>query len=215
MVVIILGLTAVSLLVINVASKRSDDVLCSNNLRDLWSAAQEYSNDWNGRLPANGMYDDGDTPEDESRGWMVPLARYLYGPSDLKLPNIDDKFRCPSDINVNRRYGKGEFVPALAENVSYVPWTDGSDNPDNPQSQINMARGYNQVSVPWLSEGVEIPETRNVATPADYDKYVLPALERHGDKINVLYVGGSVRMVEAPSFEKVFPNGLTKSHLNN
>lgn len=213
-VVIILGLSGMTLVVINMASKRAEDVQCSSNLKDLWLAAQAYSNDWNGRLPANGMYDDEDTPEDESRGWMVALASYVYGASSgMKVPNLDGKFRCPSDTILNRR-DKTDMIPATQENVSYVPWTDGSDNRENPQSQINMSRGFSQLNVPWLSDGVEISELRNVINAADYEKYVAPAEERHGEKINVLYVGGAVRMVDSPSFLRIFPEGDTKAYMN-
>lgn len=211
-VVLIIALTALSFQVLSSSSAKTDMMRCATNMKDLWVGAKQYADDWNGRLPANGMYDDTDTPEDESQGWMVALSSYIYGPGGIKLPLLDGKFRCPSDRTV-ARYDAAERIPASPETVSYVPWTDGSDDPDNPQSPINIARGYNQTNVPWLSDGEGIPTTRNVINASDYENYVKPAEYRHKEKINVLYVGGAVKAVESPSFDRVFPDGTTKAHL--
>ncbi len=211
-IIIIVSLMGITFVVVFKGRDSTDNAQCVSNLRELWSAGLKFSNDFNGRLPSNGMDDNEDTVADESKGWMVAIAPYLYGSDIAAVPLLDDKFRCVADRMV-RKYEPGTKVKASFDSVSYVPWTDGSDDLDNPQSPINMARGYHQSDVAWLSDGEGLPTNKNIVTASDFEEYVQPAVYRHKDKINVLYVGGTIKSVEKPTFETVSPGGATKKHL--
>lgn len=214
-IVIILTLASISFVMVNKGKISAAKAECINNMRQLWLGASQFAEDHNGRLPANGMDDDGDTPIDESAGWMVAVAPYLYGEQGAsgKL-FLEGRFRCPTDPNV-RKYAKSEKVEASYETVSYVPWTDGSSDLQNPQSPINISRGLNQGSVAWLSDGDAIPINLNVTSESEFSKYVLPAAIRHEGGVNVLYVGGNIKTIQDPTLETASPGIYKKEHLRN
>lgn len=212
-IVIILTLAGVSFVMVTkgkVSAAKSD---CMNNLRQLWIAGTQYADDHNGRLPANGVVDDTETPIDESEGWMVSIAPYLYGEAGASgTLYLEGKFRCISDPNV-RRYANSEKVQASFDTVSYVPWTDGSSDLADPQSPINISRGLHQTNVAWLSDGDPIPTKLNVTSQAEFEKYVSPAAKRHDGAINVIYVGGEIKSIDDPEFSMVSPGIYKKEHL--
>lgn len=209
-ITIIISLMGIAFVAVAGARSKAKQAECVTNLKDLWSAGKGFADDWNGRLPANNMPDYPDSVADESIGWMAGVAPYLYREDLVKIPRLDKKFRCPLDTLLNVKEG---YLPAAPENVSYVPWTDGSDNPADAQSPINISRGYDQVSVPWLSDGLEIPSTTNVVSEMEFLEYVEPAKERHDEAINVLYVGGAVKAIDNPTFDTVAPYGASKEHM--
>ena len=211
-IVIIIGLASIVIPMAMNAKGSTDVAECVTNLKELHTARLAYSNDNYGRLPANGMDDNEETLLDESKGWFVALAPYVYDSSDSKKVLLEGKFRCPADLN-QRQYNKKQNVEASAQTVSYVCWTDGSDNPEDPQSPINISRGYNQDTVAWLSDGNPVISGKNIANELDFTQAVLPAAERHGGKINVLYATGAIKTVEDPTFYKVSPGIAQKEHL--
>lgn len=212
-IVIIVSLASISFVVATKTRNSTDKVQCTANLKELHTAALAYSHDHYGRLPSNGLDDDPETSLDESEGWYVAVAPYLYGDmSTTKVARLDGKFRCTADERM-RAYKSKDLKEASPETVSYVPWTDGSDVLEDVESPINISRGYAQDSVPWISDGIAIPTNKNVTKASDFEEYVLPAAERHDNSINVIYANGSIKTILSPTFMTTGEGVALKEHL--
>lgn len=173
---------------------------CRANLEQLAQLGAKYSSDLanRGTLPTSGMSDDEETPNvDESEGWWLMLAPELDAVVLPQKPGAKMKvsaiFHCPAD---NRQpIDNDSTFAADTKSISYVSWTDGSEDRDNPNSGINTRAKQNLDMLPWLSDGLPV-KGKSVTTAADFRKQVAPAAERHDGKILVLYASGVVKAVE-------------------
>ncbi len=191
---------------------------CRANVEQLSLMGLKYSQDMahSRLLPTSGMEDDEDTQNiDESEGWWLSIAQEMEEivlPKDSKSKmKISDIFHCPSDGRVpaestrNISTTQGMMV-ADPSTVSYVSWTDASEDPENPNSCIRTSAKQRLDELPWISDGVPVAG-ESVTDVASFRKMVRPAFERHDGTIIVAYAGGSVRAVEADaeeSDEKLF-----------
>lgn len=187
-----------------------NDSKCRENLTQLVQLGQKYSGDMvnRGTLPTSGMADDEDTPNvDESEGWWLSLAPGLDNvvlPQKLGDPmKVSVIFHCPSDARTKIKASDTTFK-ADPKSVSYVSWTDASEDPENPNSGINTNAKQNLDMLPWLSDGCPV-KGRSVTDVATFKKMVLPALERHDGKIMIAYASGAVKAVEIDAEDKVLP----------
>ncbi len=208
-IAILASLAGVSYSIFMGGQDKSRRAQCMANLKELGNFGQQYASDHYGILPCSGMQDDENTDLfDEGLGWWNALAPYAltaqeqYPKSINVPPALPGAFRCPADRNV-ATYDTNDYVEATPETVSYTSWTDNSQNPKDPSSCIQISRGQLLAGVPWLSDGTPL-ETRSIRTAADFEEYVLPIAERHGNFICVLYADGSIKQIEEPTFEQIF-----------
>lgn len=177
-----------------------DTVKCRKQLEELAKLGAKYSQDMAHRnlLPTSGMDDDEDTPEmDESEGWWVALAPELDSTvlpgGKRKKMRVSAIFHCPGDKRNSG--GDGVMIEADVRTVSYVSWTDASENPKNPNSQVRLLGKKHLDNLPWLSDG-EPKKGQSVNDFASFKKMVMPAKDRHGNTIMVAYASGQVRAFE-------------------
>ncbi len=184
-----------------------DIVKCRANVDQLAKLGIKYGQDMSTRnlLPTSGMADDEDTEEmNEADGWWLALGPELDStvlPRDrkhkMKLATI---FHCPGDhrITVN----EGTLMEASERSVSYVSWTDGSEDEKNPNSQIRTLGKKHLDMLPWLSDG--IPKIgKSVTSLKDFKSMVLPAQNRHSNALVVAYASGVVQQFEIKDEEQL------------
>ncbi len=198
-----------------------DIVKCRANIEQLAKLGIKYGQDLGHRnlLPTSGMDDDEDTPEfNESDGWWYMLAQELDStvlPNKAKAPmKVASIFHCPGDRRA--AVSDGVLMPADTKHVSYVSWSDGSEDEDNPNSQIRTVGKKHLDLLPWLSDG--IPQKRkSVINYKTFREMVLPAVERHSSGILVAYASGVVQQFDIDAedgvdgkklFHKINPDKL-------
>ncbi len=188
-----------------------DESKCRAQLEQLHQLGIKYSQDiaHSGLLPTSGMEDDEDTDTVvESDGWWISVAPELDAvvyPSQLggKM-KISSIFHCPADERAD--IGSDSTFAADERTVSYVSWTDASDDPENPNSCIRTTAKQNLDKLPWLSDGNPV-KGESVTDLASFKKQVLPTAERHNGKVLVVYASGMVKAIEVEedaSAEKLF-----------
>ena len=175
----------------------ADVTACRSNLNQLGMAGDKYARDMahSHLLPTSGMDDDEDTDYDESEGWWMALAAEMEGSvlpqgknGKMKVPSL---FHCPG----HEPKVEGSTFPASVKTVSYVSWTDGSEDEENPNSCIRTTAKQNLDTLPWLSDGTPV-KGKSVTDLASFRKQVLPAIKRHSNTILVLYASGAVKAYE-------------------
>ena len=189
-----------------------DEAKCRAHLEQLVQLGTKYSQDisHSGLLPTSGMEDDEDTDTvDESEGWWLSVApeldavvfpRQMGG--KMKVSSI---FHCPADHRVE--IGTDSTFAADEKSVSYVSWTDASDDPENPNSCIRTTAKQNLDVLPWLSDGKPV-KGQSVTDVASFKKQVMSTAERHDGKILVAYASGAVKVFEMD--EDTNPEALFK-----
>ena len=204
MVVIVILAVVGSIAYVTIGGKAGagEDQKCKENLSQLATLGQRYGEDraHSTLLPTSGMDDDPDTESViETHGWWIALAQMEESgaivPTDpkakIKLPGY---FHCPRDQRST--VDPGKMFAADYKTVSYVSWTDGSEDPENPNSCIRTSAKQHLDSLPWLTDG-NPEKSQSVHDYAGFVKMVMPAAERHKDKIMVLYASGAVKAVAA------------------
>ena len=200
-IAILASLMAIATPAIYAHMSAGTDAKCRANLEQLAQLGIKYSQDManRGTLPTSGMDDDEDTETvDESEGWWLSLAPELDA---VVLPKkagdkmkVSTIFHCPADHRFEVDASASTF-PADCKSVSYVSWTDGSEDKDNPNSPIKTTAKQNLDMLPWLSDGNPV-KGESVTDVATFTKQVLPAAERHNGKIFVVMASGVVKVVE-------------------
>ena len=177
-----------------------DEAKCRAQLEQLLQLGTKYGQDiaHPGLLPTSGMEDDEDTDTvDESEGWWFSVApeldavvfpRQMGG--KMKVSSI---FHCPADHRVES--GTDATFAADEKSVSYVSWTDASDDPENPNSCIRTTAKQNLDVLPWLSDGKPV-KGESVTDVATFKKQVMSTADRHDGKILVAYASGAVKVFE-------------------
>ncbi len=175
----------------------ADVTACRSNLSQLGMVGEKYSRDMSHShlLPTSGMDDDEDTDYNESEGWWLSIAPEMDGTvlpqgknGKMKVPAL---FHCPG----HQPEIKDDTFPADVKTVSYVSWTDGSEDSDNPNSCIRTSAKQNLDTLPWLSDGNPV-KGQSVTDLKSFTKQVIPALSRHQDTLIVLYASGMVKAYE-------------------
>ncbi|MEE1264974.1 MAG: type II secretion system protein [Akkermansia sp.] len=189
-----------------------DEAKCRAHLEQLVQLGTKYSQDisHSGLLPTSGMEDDEDTDTvDESEGWWLSVApeldavvfpRQMGG--KMKVSSI---FHCPADHRVE--IGSDSTFAADEKSVSYVSWTDASDDPENPNSCIRTTAKQNLDVLPWLSDGKPV-KGQSVTDVASFKQQVMSTADRHDGKILVAYASGAVKVFEMD--EDTSPEALFK-----
>lgn len=188
-----------------------DEAACRAQLEQLLQLGTKYSQDiaHPGLLPTSGMDDDEDTDTvNESDGWWLSIAPELDAVvfpakkgGKMKVSSI---FHCPADKRAN--IGSDSTFAADERSISYVSWTDASDDPENPNSCIRTTAKQRLDVLPWLSDGNPV-KGQSVTDVDSFKKMVMPAAERHSGKVLVAYASGVVKAVEIEedaSAEKLF-----------
>ncbi len=206
-IAILAALAAISMPVIAGRMNAGDIAKCRANMEQLVVMGLKYSQDMahSHLLPTSGMEDDEDTEFiDESEGWWLSVAQEM---DEVVLPQkknakmvISEIFHCPSDArpaaaSTSKVPTSPGMMVADPSTVSYVSWTDASEDPENPNSCIRTTAKQRLDELPWLSDGVPV-KGESVTDVASFRKLVRPAFERHDGTILVAYAGGSVRAVE-------------------
>ncbi len=188
-----------------------DIVKCRSNLENLAKTGAKYGQDMAHAhlLPTSGMGDDSDTAVNENEGWWVSLAD---ADEDAVVPTakgakvkLGTAYRCPGD---KRATVTGERFKASPKTVSYVSWTDCSNDPSNPHAAIRTTAKQNLDALPWLSDGNPV-KGKSVNSLASFKKMVMPAVNRHRNTLLVLYASGIVKAFEVDS-EQDTPDKLFK-----
>ena len=189
-----------------------DEAKCRAHLEQLVQLGTKYSQDisHSGLLPTSGMEDDEDTDTvNESEGWWLSVApeldavvfpRQMGG--KMKVSSI---FHCPADHRVE--IGTDSTFAADEKSVSYVSWTDASDDLENPNSCIRTTAKQNLDVLPWLSDGKPV-KGQSVTDVASFKKQVMSTADRHDGKILVAYASGAVKVFEMD--EDTNPEALFK-----
>ena len=182
-----------------------DLVKCRANMQELAKLGLKYSEDvaHPNVLPTSGMEDDEDTHNiRESEGWWLTLAQELDStvlpPNRKRAMKISTIFHCPGDKR--KSVDANGTMDGTVDTVSYVSWTDGSDDEENIHSQIRTSGKKHLDLLPWLSDGIPV-KGRSVVDFATFNKMVMPALARHGNTIMVAYASGVVQGFEAKDEE--------------
>ncbi len=227
-IAILATLVAISAPMLASRMKAGEVEKCRANIEQLATFGLKYSQDFahSRLLPTSGMADDEDTEFiDESEGWWYSIAQEMdtvVVPQKKKQKmRVSEIFHCPSDARSSKGDGgidaKGMMAGTPA-NVSYVSWTDGSEDPENPNSCIRTSAKQRLDELPWLSDGVPV-KGESVTDVASFTKMVRPAFDRHNDTILVAYAGGSVRAIEVDAemddevlFKKIAPEIATPSN---
>lgn len=180
--------------------KAADVTACRSNLEQIYQLGNRYSQDMGHKnlLPTSGMDDDEDTPFiDENEGWWYAVAAEMDTtvlPQKKGAPmKISSIFHCKGDT---RGKVTDDMMVANIKNVSYVSWTDGSEDRKNPNSCIRTSAKQNLDTLPWLSDGVPV-KGQSVTDLASFKKMVMPALQRHQNTLVVLYASGITKAIEA------------------
>ncbi|MBQ1960989.1 MAG: type II secretion system protein [Akkermansia sp.] len=194
--------------------KAGDVTKCRTQLEQISKLGLKYSQDMAHKalLPTSGMDDDEDTKTvNESDGWWISVAPELdstvYPRSEKAKMKVSTIFHCPSDLRVN--VGSDSVMLADEKSVSYVSWTDASEDRDNPNSCIRTTARQNLDTLPWLSDGNPV-KGQSVTDLATFRKMVMPALERHDSTIVVVYASGAVKAVKVEDDENVDAEALFK-----
>ncbi len=206
-IAILAALAGISAPIVLNRMQAGDMAKCRANLEQLSNMGLKYGQDMahSHLLPTSGMADDEDTENmDESEGWWLSIAQEM---SEHVLPRkkgdkmkVSTIFRCPSDTRMpaekvrNISVSEGMMV-ADASTISYVSWTDGSEDRENPNSCIRTTAKQRLDELPWLSDGEPV-KGESVTDAASFGRLVRPAFERHDGTIVVAYAGGNVRAVE-------------------
>lgn len=185
---------------------------CQSNVKQIIQLGMKYSDDMSHRnlLPTSGMDDDEDTREfNEKAAWWYSIApqmdQVVYPKNRREVMQVSTIFHCPGD---HRTAPDGEMMPGDAKHVSYVSWTDGSEDSDNPNSCISINK-QRLDELPWVSDG--IPELgKSVKNIADFKKMVLPCLDRHEETIVVGYASGLMKAIKLDPEEKNVANQYKK-----
>lgn len=177
-----------------------DEAKCRAQLEQLHQLGIKYSQDiaHPALLPTSGMDDDEDTDTvNESDGWWISVApeldavvfpRQMGG--KMKVSAI---FHCPADHRAD--IGSDSTFAADEKSVSYVSWTDATEDPENPNSCIRTTAKQRLDALPWLSDGNPV-KGQSVTDADTFKKMVMPAAERHGGKVMVVYASGTVKAIE-------------------
>lgn len=198
-----------------------DEAKCRAQLEQLSQLGAKYSQDFShaGLLPTSGMEDDEDTETvDESEGWWISIAPELdavvFPRSAKGKMKVSAIFHCPADTR--KDIGQDSTFAADVNSISYVSWTDATEDPDNPNSCIRVTAKQRLDSLPWLSDGNPV-KGESVTDVASFRRMVMPAAERHNGKIMVAYASGVVKAVEldeeadaAKAFRKFAPDLAAK-----
>ncbi len=194
--------------------KAGDVTKCRTQLEQISKLGLKYSQDMAHKalLPTSGMDDDEDTKTvNESDGWWLSVAPELdstvYPRSEKGKMKISTIFHCPGDTRAN--VGSESAMQADEKSVSYVSWTDASEDRDNPNSCIRTTARQNLDTLPWLSDGNPV-KGQSVTDLATFRKMVMPALERHDSTIVVVYASGAVKAVKVEDDENVDAEALFK-----
>ena len=196
-VAILAALAGISAPFIISQMKAADVTSCRSNLNQLGIAGDKYARDMahSHLLPTSGMDDDEDTDYDESEGWWLSLAAEMDGTVLPQGKNgkmkVSPIFHCPG----HQPEVKGENFLADTKSISYVSWTDGSEDEENPNSCIRTTAKQNLDTLPWLSDGNPV-KGQSVTDVNSFRKQVLPAISRHSNTIVVLYASGMVKSYE-------------------
>jgi len=175
-----------------------DIVKCRSNLENLAKIGAKYGQDMAHAhlLPTSGMGDDSDTAVNENEGWWVSLAD---ADEDAVVPTskgakvkLSAAYRCPGDKRATVTKDKFKASP---KTVSYVSWTDCSNDPSNPHAAIRTTAKQNLDALPWLSDGNPV-KGKSVNSLASFKKMVMPAVNRHRNTLLVLYASGVVKAFE-------------------
>ncbi len=205
-IAILATLVAVSAPLLAGRMKAGELEKCRANVEQLSVMGLKYSQDMahSHILPTSGMADDEDTEYiDESEGWWLSIAPEM---DSVVLPQkkkekmkISDLFHCPSDTRSKDKDAKGKttqgMMIASPSTVSYVSWTDASEDPENPNSCIRTTAKQRLDELPWISDGIPV-KGESVTDLASFRKMVRPAIARHDSTIIIAYAGGSVRAVK-------------------
>lgn len=180
--------------------KAADVTACRSNLEQIYQLGSRYSQDVGHRnlLPTSGMDDDEDTPFiNETEGWWYAVAPEMDTtvlPQQKGAPmKVSSIFHCKGDA---RSKVNDDMMAANEKNVSYVSWTDASEDRENPHSCIRTSAKQNLDTLPWLSDGIPA-KGRSVTDLASFKKMVMPALDRHQNTLVVLYASGITKAIEA------------------
>lgn len=176
---------------------------CQNNVKQIVQLGLKYSDDMMHKniLPVSGMDDDEETTTfNEKAAWWYSIAPQLdqvvYPKNSKGIMQVSTIFHCPGD---HRAEVDGDLMPGDTKHVSYVSWTDASEDPDNPNSCIRINK-QRLDELPWISDG--IPQLgKSVKNLADFKKMVLPTFERHDDSIVVGYASGLIKAIEVDAEE--------------
>ena len=199
-----------------------DEAKCRAQLEQLLQLGTKYGQDiaHPALLPTSGMEDDEDTETvDESEGWWLSIAPELDAVVFPSTPagkmKVSAIFHCPADTRAT--IGNDSTFAADVKSVSYVSWTDASDDPENPNSCIRTTAKQRLDALPWLSDGNPV-KGESVTDLDSFKKQVLPAAERHGGKVLVGYASGVVKAVEIEEdanpdkvFKKIAPELARKA----
>ena len=197
----------------------ADMTKCRNNLTQLHLDGDKYARDMahSHLLPTSGMDDDEDTEYDESEGWWLALGTDLEGTvlpqgknGKMKVPAY---FHCPG-----HKPDVKDTFPADVKSISYVSWTDGSEDEENPNSCIRTTAKQNLDTLPWLSDGNPV-KGQSVTDIKSFTKQVMPAVARHQNTIVVLYASGMIKAYEvdpetvraADLFKRIAPSIAKKA----
>ncbi len=179
-----------------------DVTKCREQVEQLVKLGQKHSQSMahSRLLPTSGMADDEDTENiDESEGWWLSAAPYMDSyvlPEKAGKPmRVSTIFHCPGDKRAGDLDSGNGLMDATTETVSYVSWTDGSEDPENPNSCIRTNAKQNLDQLPWLSDGNPV-KGESVRDLASFKRMVRPALERHAETIVVAYASGVVKGIE-------------------
>lgn len=188
-----------------------DVAKCRANMDQLARLGVKYGEDMmhQNLLPTSGMDDDDETPEvNEKEGWWLTLAQEMDStvlPGRNKHMKVSTIFHCPGDKR--RNVDEGSLMEATVNTVSYVSWSDGSEDRSNPHSQIRTLGKKHLDTLPWLSDGNPV-KGKSVIDYDSFVKMVMPAVERHSNTILVAYASGVVQAFEVkddnPDPKKLF-----------
>ena len=177
---------------------------CQANMTQLLSLGQKYGNDFSHKdmRPVSGMADDTDTFMDEGEGWWVSIAPEL---KETEMPEAEGErlilpgiFHCPSDLRAKVDEDRG--FTASPKTVSYVSWTDNSED-DSAKTSCIKLRQQNYDVLPWLSDG--LPKAHeSVKDLGGFKRMVYAARDRHKGKIVVGYVSGAVKVYDMSEYNK-------------
>ena len=198
----------------------ADVTKCRSNLQQLGLIGEKYSRDMSHShlLPTSGMDDDEDTDYNESEGWWMSIAPEMDGTVLPQGKNgkmkVSPIFHCPG----HQPDVKDDFFMADPKTVSYVSWTAGSEDEDNPNSCIRTTAKQNLDTLPWLSDGNPV-KGQSVTDIKSFTKQVMPAVARHQNTIVVLYASGMIKAYEvdpetvraADLFKRIAPSIAKKA----
>lgn len=214
-------LISILLPALNKARQSANTVQCASNLRQIGIATLEYSDEWDGvMMPLDHPLNPAPFPLSPYSTWFWDLDKYIGMPevTNANINTIDSMtdidnarlFHCPSqkdDFVFNGfgvRYGMNIFVCSLVQGRAYITLNKRTNLRHSSETIYitDSMDGNGALQDPRLLYNNPYSDAYFIYSRCWGLPYDIPPSNRHAGGSNVLYLDGSVSLMQ---FNDIFP----------